>query len=117
MKTELVLLLVFLVLGSLLVYFWKNIFKNLETSSCPPDPRVATWTSKCKPATCVDSLALPKDQCVRYNRCDPQYGPNYLAFDTIVDNELIKTYTSVQCNNAQLCWDDDFEKCFKVRSI
>lgn len=115
MDPELALLLIMVPIGilfGLLVYFyWKM------PSTCKPDKRVATWTSDCKPATCVDSEALPKDKCIKYHRCDQQFGPDYSTRDTDPGNELIKTYTSEKCLSPEinLCWDDNFEKCFNVR--
>ena len=117
MDPELALLLIMVPIGilfGLLVYFyWKT------PTGCPTNKYVATWTTDCKPATCVDPLAKLKDKCVRYHHCDQQYGPDYSTGpgkgkELDVRAELIKTLTSTQCLSPEwnLCWDDDLEKCF-----
>ena len=128
MDAELALLLTFLLLGLvaglLLRYVW-NPFKDPQ---CKNDPRVKSWTKDCKPATCTDSGAFARDSCVRYHRCDQQFGPDYTTFDSNPRNERIKTFTKEQClqpclstdssclfPQGSLCWDDDFERCFNVR--
>ena len=92
MNTELLLLLLFLLF---LVLFSLTIIYFI-------------YGKKAKAKTTVSKKT-------NYHHCDPQYGPDYLAFDNEPKNELIKTYTSTQCKDASLCWDDDFEKCFGVR--
>ena len=114
MKTELVLLLCYMLLFACTVWFFYR-FRIGSKQNCKYDFRVAEWTDKCKPAKCVDEKALPVDDCIRYNRCDTQYGPDYTTFDTEGINEIIKTYTSPQCYEKNLCWDDYYQKCFNIR--
>ena len=120
MDPELSLLLImvpiFILIGLLIYFYWKT------PTGCPLDKRVATWTPNCKPATCVDPLAKPKDKCVRYHQCDQQYGPDYSTGPGPLNDvraELIKTLTSTQCLSPpwNLCWDDDLEKCFATGHI
>jgi hypothetical protein len=120
MDPELSLLLVMvpiLILIGLLIYFyWKT------PTGCPTNKYIATWTPDCKPATCVDPLAKLKDKCVRYHKCDPQYGPDYSTGPGPLNDgraELIKTFTADQCLSRtwNLCWDDDLEKCFDTKHI
>lgn len=128
MDAELVLLLTFLLLGLVAGLLLRYVWNPFTNQKCKSDPRVKTWTSNCKPATCVDPEALAKNNCVSYQHCDQQFGPDYTTFDNNPRNERIKTFTKEQClqpclsvdssclfPQGSLCWDDDFERCFNVR--
>ena len=116
MKTELALLLAFFFIGIITAGVLYIFRKSVTAENCKPDPNVSEWSTDCTPIKCVDDDALPEDKCVRYHRCDPQYGPDYSTRDDEERNEIIKTYTSQSCYDSKLCWDDDLQKCFNVKN-
>ena len=128
MDAQLALLLTFLFMGLVAGLLLRYVWNPFTDPQCKSDDRVKTWTKDCKPATCVDSEALAKDNCVRYRHCDQQFGPDYSGFDSNPTNERVKTFTRQKCENpcdskdasclttfqGPLCWDTDLEKCFNV---